>query len=292
MASIRPQVNDTGPHPLVQPVRPAVRVPALPGWVGSLRKRLSSSINTVLLSGALLLGGMVAGMLVSTEWQPHAGAAAEASSPATRPSDREIVASTISRLETEQASLKDQIASLRSDLGDVQSSDAQRKSALSGLMSDLGHQRVASGMVALQGPGVVATFDDSTVRSIPENEDPANYILHEYDLRDVLNTLWAAGAEAISVNGERIVSSTSLYCVGTTIICNATRLSPPYEIRAIGDPQALATALKTSQQMEKFNQRAQIYDLPVKIDQGRGVNVPAYNGSFVFKYAQVQGENK
>ena len=106
----------------------------------------------------------------------------------------------------------------------------------------------------------------------------------------MLNTLWIAGAEAVSLNGERIVSSTSLYCVGTTVIANATRLSPPYEIHAVGDPQALDAALKGSPQMSKFNQRATIYDLPVSIVQNPDVQVPAYNGSFVFKYATVQGQ--
>ncbi|MFL5735587.1 MAG: DUF881 domain-containing protein [Chloroflexia bacterium] len=255
-----------------------------------VRERSLPAPRVVWLSGAFLLSGLALGLFISAQTQARTEGASSPSSPLTRPSDRGIVAGTISRLESEQVTLKKEIADLRAELSSVQQADAARKTSLGDLNNEIAAQRLAAGMTTVHGPGLVATFDDSTVRSIPENEDPANYILHDYDLRDILNALWLAGAEAVSVNGERIVSSTSLYCVGTTIIANATRLSPPYEIRTIGDPQALSASLAGSSQMEKFNQRANIYDLPVKIDQSPKVEVPAYNGSFVFKYAKVPGE--
>ncbi|MDQ3930162.1 MAG: DUF881 domain-containing protein [Chloroflexota bacterium] len=247
-----------------------------------------TSLSSVWLSGALLLGGIAIGVLLSAGWQSPSAGATPASSPITRQSGREIVASTISRLEAEQSDLKKQIADLRAQASSVQDTDAKSKTTLLDLNSEINRQRTSSGLVALSGPGVIATFNDSTVHSIPQNEDPAKYILHEYDLRDILNALWIAGAEAISLNGERIVGNTSIYCVGSTVICNSTRLSPPYEIHAVGDPEALAAALQGSPQMAKFNQRALVYDLPVKIEQSNEVLVPAYNGSFVFKYATVE----
>ncbi len=248
------------------------------------RLRASASPATLWLSGALLVGGVAVGLLLSTQWQPQS-IGATASSPVTRQSGREIVISTIGRLEAEQADLKKQIADLRARLNEAQAVEAEQKTSLLDINKQIGEQRMAAGMIALHGPGVVATFDDSAARSVPENEDPENYILHDYDLRDILNTLWAAGAEAISLNGERIVSNSSLYCVGTTVICNATRISPPYAVRAIGEPEALRAALTGSPQMAKFNQRAQIYDLPVNVELSQDVQVPAYNGSLVFKYA-------
>jgi len=248
------------------------------------RLRASATPSTLWLSGVLLLGGMAVGLLVSTRWQPQA-VDASASSPVTRQSGREIVISTIGRLESEQAELKNQITDLRTRLNALQAAEANQKSSLLDINRQIEEQRMISGMVPVHGPGVIAAFDDSTARSVPENEDPANYILHDYDLRDILNTLWAAGAEAISLNGERIVINSSLYCVGTTVICNATRLSPPYVVKAIGEPEGLQAALAGSPQMAKFNQRAQIYDLPVKVELSQDVQVPAYNGSLVFKYA-------
>jgi len=243
-------------------------------------------LNTVLLGGALLLGGLALGVFIATH-----GAVLAGSEPASaaQQADGQVMASTISRLETDQANLNKQIAGLQSQLADAQANDSQSKSALVSINNELSRERLTAGMTAIEGPGIVATFDDSTDTSIPEGEDPANYILHEYDLRDAVNTLWAAGAKAVSINGERIVGTTSIYCVGTTILVNSTRLSPPYEISATGDPTALTSALRTSAQMEKFNQRALIYDLPVKITQDRSVQVLAYSGSPVSRYAQVVG---
>ena len=69
----------------------------------------------------------------------------------------------------------------------------------------------------------------------PLGDDAANYLIHDFELRDVASLLWLAGAEAVAINDERLVASTSIYCVGSTIIVNNTRLSPPYEIRALGN---------------------------------------------------------
>lgn len=254
------------------------------------RERLGLTRGVIALSAALLIGGFALGMIVSTDWKNLQAGQAGAQFPVARESGREMVASTIRRLEKEQADLKGRISDLRSQITTLQQDDARRKTTLQDIHTDLDKQRIASGMVPLQGPGVVASFDDSSVGTVPQNEDPANYILHEYDLRDIVNALWIAGAEGMSLNGERIVGTTSIYCVGTTVIANATRLSPPYVVSAIGDPQALESSLRYSPQMAKFNERSQIYDLPVKIEQSRQVDLPAYNGSFVFKYATVEGE--
>jgi uncharacterized protein YlxW (UPF0749 family) len=288
MASLRPHTSEPAGRSIGRMLSSSIASATSPlaGW----RSRNAKSAGVIWLSGILLLAGVAVGVLISANWQAQSAGAISASSPITRQSGREIIAATIQRLESEQADLKKQIADLRTQLNNVQNTDAERKSTLQDLNNDITQQRIASGMMALHGPGVIASFNDSTVRSIPEGEDPAKYILHDYDLRDILNTLWIAGAEAVSLNGERIVSNTSLYCVGTTVICNATRLSPPYEIHAIGDPQALEAALRGSSQMEKFNDRAKIYDLPVQIVQNQEILVPAYNGSFVFKYATVPGQ--
>lgn len=235
------------------------------------------------MGGVLLASGIGLGVLISVQWQSQL----QLTGPALQQSNSEIVAVTIQRLEAEQSDLKRRLADLRSELDTARTGEHGNRATLQELSAEIDRERIVAGMVALQGPGVVAGFDDSTARSVAPGEDPANYILHDYDLRDILNALWIAGAEAISLNGERIVSNSSLYCVGSTILCNTTRLSPPYVIHAIGDPAALEAALYGSPQMEKFNQRAEIYDLPVEIKQHPSVEIPAYSGFFDFRDAEV-----
>src|SRR3954468_12648146 len=133
---------------------------ALNATLVGARKRAAVPVNTLVLSGALLLAGFVAGALISTQWQAHAATTAS-DSPVTRQSDRQIVAATIARLESEQADLKKSIAGLREQLNDVQGSDAKRKTTLADIDNEIANQRLASGMAALHGSGIVVTLDDS-----------------------------------------------------------------------------------------------------------------------------------
>ena len=65
------------------------------------------------------------------------------------------------------------------------------------------------------------------------------YIIHDDDLLRVINELRAAGAEAIAINGERIVAMSEIRCAGPTLSVNNNRSAPPYEIKAIGNPNNL-----------------------------------------------------
>ena len=69
---------------------------------------------------------------------------------------------------------------------------------------------------------------------MPPGENPANYLVLVDDLRDIVTALWASGAEAITINGERLVATTSIYGAGAAILVNTARLSPPFRIEAIG----------------------------------------------------------
>jgi len=111
--------------------------------------------------------------------------------------------------------------------------------------------------------------------------------VHEYHLRDVVNLLWNAGAEAISINDERLVNTTSIYCVGSTIMVNDTRLSPPYEIRAIGDRKQIEAFLEDPAYLTEIRQRAKAYGLQFKVSWANTVDIPAYLGTFRLRYANA-----
>jgi uncharacterized protein YlxW (UPF0749 family) len=99
-----------------------------------------------------------------------------------------------------------------------------------------------AGLTPLEGPGVQITLRDSTKG--PEKFGgilavTSDSIIHDLDVLKVVNELYATGAEAISVNGRRVVSGTSFRCVGTTILVDGVRIASPVVIRAIGDAQTL-----------------------------------------------------
>ncbi|CAJ1001976.1 MULTISPECIES: DUF881 domain-containing protein [Bacillales] len=137
--------------------------------------------------------------------------------------------------------LEDQLLDLQRQVGKVEEAMAQRKSEAAAILSELEAARMMAGVVPVEGPGVVVTMQDS--QNAASSADVTNYIVHEQDVRLVVNELRAAGAEAISINGQRLVSNSSIRCVGPTIIVNGIKSAAPFVITAIGDPNTLESAL-------------------------------------------------
>lgn len=223
--------------------------------------------------------GLTLGTYLAASWE------SETPAPVTRPEgSRQQVADTILGLESEQAELKKLIGQLREQIDQQQSQLANAKTTLTEIGQELEAQKRDGGMVALKGPGLIVTVDDSASQTIPAGDDPSLYIVHEYHLRDVVNALWQSGAEAVAINGERLVGSTSVYCVGSTIMVNSTRLSPPYEIVAIGDPSAMEIWLNNPSVLQELKTRCKVYGLQFKTARSDDLTVPSYTGSLAVKY--------
>ncbi len=99
-----------------------------------------------------------------------------------------------------------------------------------------------AGLTNVRGSGVTVTMEDST-KSIEGVSDLNTYLVHDEDILKVVNELKGAGAEAISVNDQRIISTSEIRCAGTTIIVNGERIGAPFVIKAIGDPAVLESAM-------------------------------------------------
>jgi uncharacterized protein YlxW (UPF0749 family) len=233
--------------------------------------------GVVLAVVAFTLGLFIAAQLQSTQIQLVPSADAKA----------ETAAITIKRLEQEQADLKKLIGETRARLAREQQLQASQRSALSQMNVELEREKLLAGLAPLKGRGVRIVLDDSATTKIPAKDDASLYIIHEYQLRDVVNLLWLSGAEAISINGERIVTSSSVYCVGSTILVNDTRLSPPYEILAIGDPTVLDSVLNDPGTLRSLRPRVKSYGLVFSMTQPKEVKVPAYNGILTVRHSST-----
>lgn len=113
------------------------------------------------------------------------------------------------------------------------------------LTKEINAYKLLAGYEDVYGEGVIVIIDDAD-RSILAEENPANLIVHDLDIRFLVNELQNAGAEAISINGERLVQGvTRITCVGPTISINGVKQAQPYVIKAIGDRFELHNALNT-----------------------------------------------
>ncbi|HEV2357100.1 MAG TPA: DUF881 domain-containing protein [bacterium] len=185
-----------------------------------------------------------------------------------------------------QAAMRQEIGQLRGEIAGQEQRAAADRRVTAALAEDLATLRTAAGLTPVRGPGVVITVTDSR-RPLRPGEDPNLVLVHYSDVRDVVNALWAAGAEAIAVNDERIMSTTGLSCVGTTILCNTRRMAPPYRVVAIGDPAALMGA---AQVRGGVLAQLRAFDFPVTVTVGTDLLVPAYSGGFVHRFAKPAGE--
>ena len=234
---------------------------------------------------ALIVAGLLLGLSLAVRWQGQPPPANDASTA------RERAAQGISELEREQEQLKATLAELRGKLASVQRQASQTTALLAQISADLERERMAAGLVALRGPGVIVQLDDSAMAANAVGPAAQDYIIHEYDLRDVVNLLWNGGAEAVAINDERLVNTTSIYCVGSTIMVNDTRLSPPYQIRAIGDRKQMGPLLENPAFLAGIRQKAKTYGIEFKISWADSVDIPAFSGTFRLRYANA-GEVK
>lgn len=141
------------------------------------------------------------------------------------------------------------------------------------------------GLTKVKGDGIVITLKDA--QSSMQIEDASNLIIHDGDLREIVNELANAGAEAIEINGERIVNSTYILCAGNVILVNGEKISSPCIIKAIGQQEKLYGALEraggTIQQM-RMNK------MPIEIKKTSNIEIDKYNGAITKKYMKARGE--
>lgn len=149
--------------------------------------------------------------------------------------------------------------------------------------------RMAAGVTPLRGPGLEITLTD-VQRELRSYEDPNLFIVHYDQLELLVNELWAAGAEAVSINGERLVAQTGFSCAGTTILVGTKKLAPPYLIRAIGDPQTLKAALTIPGGF--IDNQILPFELGITLEMKSSLYLSPYKGSSLFHYAQVAPEEE
>ena len=240
----------------------AGRIRGLPSW-------------QVALFGALLFLGFLV--------------AAQASSEAPRvrytTQERAPLVETVLALQAQQDGLKEQILALRGQLAAVEEGTVGSDLLVGQLNEALLAARVAAGIVALEGPGLILQLEDSP-GPVPAGAAVADYRVTARDLHAVVQELWLAGAEAVSVNGERLVPSTAILDIGGSVLVNSAYLSPPYQVAAIGAEDLYDVLAASPGFVELIRQRADRFGIGFSFAQPASVVVPAYAGAATLRYAR------
>jgi len=157
------------------------------------------------------------------------------------------------------------------------------------LRMDLELNLVNSGRTSLEGPGIKITmYDnmDSEIVGFDINDD----VIHDVDILNILNDLKIAGAEAISINDQRVVSTTEIKCGGPIIRINGRSIGTPFVIKAIGDPKLLMASVNAPGTYGDTLKSVYLIGFEPEIQDK--VTIPAYAKNFNFSYAKPVGEGE
>jgi uncharacterized protein YlxW (UPF0749 family) len=195
--------------------------------------------------------------------------------------ERAPLVETVIGLQDQQNALKDRIRQLRAQIGDLEAQLPGSAALEKTLAADIERARIAGGLVQLTGPGIAFRLEDADVAG---NASRSDGLVTARDVRTLVEELWLAGAEAVSVNGERMVTTSAILDIGNSILVNNAYLAPPYEIKAIG-PADLYDRLTGAASFTEFvGTRIDPAGLRLTFAELDAVTVPAFAGSVSGRY--------
>lgn len=197
----------------------------------SARMKLTLSLTVV---------SMVLGFMVSLQYRETTSSRqAAGGSLTTSDVEEKRMQSEVVALKSANANAQQQLATVTTQIAAYEKKSAGSNQRLQQLQSKLEDERILAGLTPVSGPGVSVTLMDG----IASGSNVESVLTHDWDVRSVINELFTAGAEAVSINNYRVVATSAIYCTGPVVKVNDHRIGAPFVIEAIGDPKALQSAL-------------------------------------------------
>lgn len=191
--------------------------------------------------------------------------------------------SSVDALQARVSDLTDEVNALTGSVSDKRVTRLQRQ---------VDRLRAQAGFTAITGTGITVILSDAPKQVLDEvvgsgKATADELVVHQQDIQAVVNALWRGGAQGISVQGQRIISTTGIKCVGNTVVLHGVPYSPPYRISAAGDPAAMMRALDQSTYIAAYLTIARAYQLGWQVETPAVVDIPAYSGATDLRVATV-----
>lgn len=169
------------------------------------------------------------------------------------------------------------------ELEEERKSSTENNSELEEKEEEIKQGNKVIGLTEVTGPGVIITLSDSK-KDAASALDPSSLLVHDADVLSIINELKNAGAEAISINDQRIVPTSSVICGGNIIEINGEKVGVPFEIKAIGLPEQLMGALS---RQDGYVDILRSDGIEVELKKSNSITIPKYAGVITYKYAQT-----
>jgi uncharacterized protein YlxW (UPF0749 family) len=184
----------------------------------------------------------------------------------------------VQELESANAGSRNEIAALRAQIDALETEAAGRSSATQALQNQVSDLRAHAGLTAMHGPGVEVRLANGVPG--PDTSGQARYLVNFQDVQDVVNLLFAQGAEAIAVNGRRITPLTAYSgSAGQVVIDQGPPLSSPIKVSAVGDRNRMVSALDDPSALPDIRARQVQFQLHLTLIGIADLALPPYDSS-------------
>lgn len=180
------------------------------------------------------------------------------------------------------AELRDDIERARARVTELSGKDV----GLGQLQNDLDSAAVHASIHSAEGPGVRVVLNDAPLDVKPAGVKDDDLVVHQQDIQAVVNALWDGGAEAMSIQGQRVIATTGIKCVGNTVVLHGVPYAPPYVIEAIGDQDRMERSLEESRSIQIYRQYVEAYGLEYSQDRRDNIEMPPFAGSLGLNHAR------
>ena len=176
--------------------------------------------------------------------------------------------------------LTTEIQIAQKELEDLRKNSSANNDEAQKLEEELTELNKSLGYTDVTGQGIVITLKDAA----SSDTNTINNIIHDLDLVEVVNELFNAGAEAVSINDQRIISISSINCTGNVVKINNQKISVPFVVRAVGNSEELKQTMTRPNGCLDFLQR---FSIGVKVEEKSEITVPKYTGTRQYEYLQI-----
>ncbi|WP_392507828.1 DUF881 domain-containing protein [Naumannella halotolerans] len=251
-------------------VEPTEQPPADPPATGTQTHRVRRGRRVLTAAVACLCGLMISVSAINARGQDL------------RPDRQTDLIGLIESQAARNADLTARAAALRDEVDTLTRTDSDDPE----LQRQLAEAEAAAAMTPVVGPALSVTLTDAPSEMIESAASDNALVVHQQDIQAVANAMWAAGAEAVTIQGVRVITTTGIKCVGNTVVLHGRPYAPPYVITAIGDPARMSESLAADRHLQIYRQYSEAYQLGYREEPLVEVEMPAHEGGADLRYAQ------
>lgn len=186
----------------------------------------------------------------------------------------------VERLTEQAQGLKESVAELAATVNDARVRELRRRAI---------ELRAPAGLTPVSGPGVTVTLSDASEEVINSSSQDINLlVVHQQDIQAVVNAMWAGGAEAVMVQGQRLIGTSGIKCEGNAVQIQGVAYPQPYVISAVGDQAAILESIEFDGYLQTYREQASRPDISIGWDLSTQASllIPGYTGLLALGHAR------